>query len=365
MAKKKQRKPMSPQAKRNLINVFKSIISNEAAMDGAKEAPSFIAFIFLLLSICLPLIPIMTTVSSYYGSSFVATYNYGADQGLAATTKSLKADGYEFKVSGGLMSFYQNGQEAAAAKRSTPEAVATHTLKDGNNEYYNFMFYITDVKGADFDAYVSMVNAIQYESGTLTPRSENLVDIERYERDGTTFYIPSYIILGKDTMGVQLYKYNSCDPVIATYRGLDWNNTNTSERDLLSRVADLSNKKDDQTETEVIFNNWKSVFNETYENQKWKTMWIQTGIYAGVYAGLILFLGLMIFIITRGKTNPNRTINFFVALKISWWTAFTPALLGMILGFIFAGNTIGQMAFIVLLSIRVMWLTMRKLTRPM
>ena len=94
-----------------------------------------------------------------------------------------------------------------------------------------------------------------------------------------------------------------------------------------------------------------------------KSMWSNTGIYLGVYAGLILFLGLMVFLLTRGKNNINRTMNFWVCQKVAWWSSFTPGLLALPLGFLLASNILGQMTFIVLLSIRVMWLSMRQL-RP-
>ena len=357
MAKKNQRKPMSPQAKRNLANVFKSIVSNQAAIDGAKEAPVFIAIIFLLLSIFLPLIPIMVTINSYYGSSFVATYNFSADQGLASTTKSLVADGYEFKVSGGQLSFYKDGTEFDTKGN---ELVASHKLTDGTKEYYNFMFYVTNRTGQELVDYVSVISAMQYESGTTKERTTDKIDIERYEKDNVTFYTPSFIILAKETMGVQLFKYNSTTAAAASYGGLDW--TKTAEGNLLTRMATVE-PKEGVSETELIFNNWRTVFDETYANQKVRTFWTQTGIYAGVYAGLIVFMGLMVFILTRGKSNPNRNINFFVAQKIAWWAAFTPSILGMILAFIMPGNAIGQMGFIIFVSLRTMWLSMRQL-RP-
>ena len=359
--KKTNRKPMSPQAKRNLGNVFKSIISNQAAIDGAKEAPLFIAIIFLLLSIILPLIPILVTTSSYYGSSFVANYSYSADQGLAYTTNDLKTKGFEFKVLGGNLTFYKDGQEFDTTNQ---ELVSYHTLKDGNEKtYYNFMFYITNLTGQDLVDYVSTISAKQFESGTIMPRTADPIDIERYERDNVTFYTPSFIILAKETMGMQLFKFNSTTAAAASYGGLDW--SHTADGDLLVRTSDVSKKAETTTEIEAIFDNWRGVLNEVYENQKVKTVWTQVGIFAGVYAGLILFMGLMLFLLTRGKNNPySKVITFFVSQKIAWWASFTPAVLGMILAFIMPGNVIGQMGFIVLVSIRIMWLSMRQL-KPM
>ena len=105
------------------------------------------------------------------------------------------------------------------------------------------------------------------------------------------------------------------------------------------------------------------VLDNTYLNQKKRTLWTNTGIYAAIYAGIILFLGLMVFILTRGKNNPFKFLNIWHCQKIVWWASFTPAVLGTVLALIFAGNMIGQMAFILLISLRVMWLSMKQL-RP-
>ena len=356
MAKKtkKQRKPMNPQTKRNLVNVFKGIISNQSCIDGAKEAPFFIAIIFFLLSLVLPLIPVLVKYSNVYGASFVASYSYNIDEGLQDTVTKLRADGFEFKVEGGEMTFYQNGTVYETAGK---ELVKTHTRKIGEDiEYYDFMFYISDKTGTELVDFVKELSAKQYESGTLTPRTEATLE-------NVTYYSPSFIILAKQTMGVQIFKYNTTTQATATFGGLDWKHT--AKGDLLARVADVEGKTSETVSVkDAMFNNWRKVFNETYENQKVKSMWVQTGIFAAVYAGLMLFMGFMIWLMTRGKTNPNRTINLWVAQKISWWAAFTPAVLGMIVGFIFSTNVIGQMGFIVLLSLRIMWLSMRQL-RPM
>ena len=113
MAKKtkKQRKPMNPQTKRNLVNVFKGIISNQSCIDGAKESPWWIAVIFLVFSIVLPVLPTFVNATKAYGASFVSSANYGLDRGLANTTQELHANGYEFKVSGGYLTFEQNGAQ--------------------------------------------------------------------------------------------------------------------------------------------------------------------------------------------------------------------------------------------------------------
>ena len=133
---KKQRKPMSPETKRNLINVFKSIISNQAVIDGAKETPWWVAVIFFVISICLPVIPITVSYRKAYGASFVDNYSYNSDRGIENTFTAAKADGWEINVDNGILTFN---------KEVTDEAIA----KDINTAtgQYNLLLLVTNKSG--------------------------------------------------------------------------------------------------------------------------------------------------------------------------------------------------------------------------
>ena len=160
MAKAKvQKKGLSPQTKRTLGNVFKSIISNQSCIDGAKESPWWIAVIFLVISFIIPAIPIYVNNSKNYGASFVASANYGADRGLANTTEYLHDNGYEFTVTGGKLKFYKDDAELVAM----PEGFVASDLIGAN---YNFLFYITDLTGSNLSAYVKELQNNNYLLGS-------------------------------------------------------------------------------------------------------------------------------------------------------------------------------------------------------
>lgn len=350
---KKDKKPgMAPQTKRNLINVFKSLISNQAAIDGAKEAPFWIGIIFLVLSVALPIIPIIVAQQKVAGDQFISsTYNYGADRGLANTTMQLKSEGYIFKVEGGHLVFN---------KPITDEAVASDIItkqKDSGEEYqvYNFRFYVTTKTGSDLTAFITKLTETAYLEKSTTVYT---VD---HETAGFKSYKSSFIVVTPDTLAMALYKSETIDQAATSLGGLNWLHT--------ADCANLLDRLDNDTtlvnvaRRDNIFKNWRAIFNETYIEQKNVSTRNMALIYMGVYAGLILFLGLMIFLLTRGKNNAFNYLKWYTCQFIAWWAAFTPAVLGMILGFIFASNMIGQMGFIVLVSIRIMWLSMRQL-RP-
>lgn len=352
---KKNKKPgMAPETKRNLINVFKSLISNQAAIDGAKEAPFWIGIIFLVLSVALPIIPIIVAQQKVNGADFISGYSYGADRGLANTTMQLESDGHVYKVEGGQLSFNK------PVSTGVDDAVADDIIIKNDNSgnpyaVYNFRFYITDKTGDELQKFINLLTDTAYLEKTTT-----IYTVE-HETAGMTSYKSSFIVLAPKTLAVALYKSETTELVKSSNGGLNWAHT--------ADVANLLTRLDDDATLQTvarrdnIFKHWKDIFNETYVDQKNVSTRNMSLIYMGVYAGLILFLGLMIFLLTRGKNNAFNYLKWYTCQFIAWWAAFTPAVLGMILGFIFSSNIIGQMGFIVLVSIRIMWLSMRQL-RP-
>ena len=249
---KKQGKGLSPQTKRTLGNVFKSLISNQSCIDGAKESPWWIAVIFLVLSIFLPVIPITVNYSKTFGASFITNANYGADKGLANTAKSLHDSGYEFKVSEGLLSFYKDGSIYA----TTEDFIASDI--DINTNQYNFLVYATTYSGSELTAFVNNINATKFISGSLEKVNPN----GSYPED-TKYYKPGVIILSTNTLAVALYKADSTDLVATSYSGLDW--THTAEGDILARVLDVDFELTNQKWTKAVFEKWHGIFNETYK----------------------------------------------------------------------------------------------------
>ena len=340
---KKEKKGMSIETKTTLITLLKSIISNEACVEGGKNAPFWIAIIFFVVSVCLPVIPISVNQAKTYGSSFVSSANYALDRGLTNTSEKLKANGYEFVVKNGLLTFNKPvGDEFAAADIITDEK--------GNQEY-NFLFYLSEKTGDDLKHLADSITATRYAAGTLQVSIDETIDR----------YCPSFIILSTETLAVGVFKKGTTEIATSTYGGLNWSNTSSEE--LLTRVLNVDPELTGIDKTAAVFNNWKGVFNEVYVAQRTRQTLIMSFIYLGVYAGLVLFLGLMLFLLTRGKNNAFNYLKIYAGMFIACCAAFTPAVLGMILGFIFASNIIGQMGFIVLIAIRAMWLSMRQL-RP-
>ncbi len=361
MAKKlkKAKKAMSPRTKNILINSFKGIISNQACVDNGKEAPWWLAILFLLFSVIIPLIPNHVQLANSYGASFLNSGTFGIDVGLARASVQLKKDGQTLNVEGGNLTYSGTGE-------LNPIYSYTNPLTG----QYTFMMYYTEETGSAFTSFVNVISKTQYTVGTTTVYDKETAG------ENDTPYVPTFVVLSKKTLAAATYKENSIKLVGSTTTGLNWNNTKKGdlvERALAKFTDDIGNPITDFSSfnldtisldnVKAAYKAWTGVFNETYVEQRDKTKWTNTGIYAAVYAGLMFFLGLMVFILTRGKNNPNSSLNFWICQKISYFLGFTPAVLALIIGFIFSGNIIGQMGFIMLLSLRTMWASMRQL-RP-
>ena len=363
MAKKlqKSKKGMSPRAKSVLVNSFKGIISNQSCVDNGKEAPWWLAILFLLFSVLIPLIPNHVHMNNAYGSSFLTSGAFGLDTGLAKATVQLRADDKGFDFVEGLLTY--EDLSTGTPIPATEDPIYSDTRITANGTQYNFLMYYTDKTGSDLSNFVNLLTEQQFIIDT-TNKYDPTTDPE-----GTIVrYTPNFLVLTPYTLACAIYKANSTTRAGNTYGGLDWSNT-PKDQELLSRLTDgvvsstAAEIATKPAEIAKVYNGWRSIFNETYLNQKNKAKWQTTLIYLGVYAGLMVFLGLMIFLLTRGRNNPFRSLNFWICQKIAYFLGFTPAVLALILGFIFSANIIGQMAFIMLVSLRVMWASMRQL-RP-
>ena len=373
MAKKlkKQKKGMNPKAKFTLVNAGKGIISNQACIDGSKESPWWVAAIFFVISVILPLIPGFVKMNKTAGADFIASYNYGFDTALTAVAYDMHQDGEDLIAKNGVLHYYRGGQEVNDGFKTPDDEYIYDDVHHEERSYINTttgqielrVFFWSGLKESKLKKYVNAVSKQRFVIG-----SDDYPDPEVKE----SYYIPNIMVITPKTMAIALYKSNTTTQVKTSYGGLDWLRT-SSKTGIFERISQAGIKSgdiDNMTRIDYVNNyrcstlkSFKKVLNETYLNQKRRSTWANTGIYAGIYAGIIVFLGLMVFVLTRGKNNPFKFLNVWHCQKIAWWAAFTPALLGMILAFVFSGNTIGQMAFILLISLRVMWLSMKQL-RP-
>ena len=355
---------MKYETKRNIKNLFASIIKNDAAIDGAKTAPWWIALILFIICNFIPIIPIMVNASKTYGASFLASYTNGYEQALVGAENQIKDRGDFLKIVDHELLYY---------KAEDP----VNPVKDtyvGEADMQPIGYYNTEISGTKtrslniFYSDRPISNKAKTDINNMIKNLDNTKYVVGTDEKWTTehasdapTYVPSYLILFRTGSFSKVFRDGTTKVSSATYGGFDWKKF--SNMDLIEETLSVEGiEADAKNEAYVngVLTNWKNVFNKAYQNQKVTTFWFNSGLYYGIYLVLTIFMGFMLWLLTRGKNNPNRGLNMWITTKIETWILFTPAVLAMILGFIWSAAA--GLAFIVLIGLRTMWLAMRQLT---
>ncbi len=362
---------MKEKTKYTLKTFFASLIKNESAIDGAKNAPWWIAIVLFVLGSFLPIIPIMVNASKTYGASFLSGTTYGYEQAIATCSVDLKSNNYKFIVEENQLVAYKDdtalvntwlpreGEELASDL--TPVSYYDTVMEGVHCRSLN-VFYSSRPYSGKVDSITTLVTAI--DKTRYVKNTAEVYDAETYPEvnaeSGT--YVPSYLILYKGGIYSKIYKAGTSVASVGSYVGSDWKNNHLVDNDLLKTVLQVENVAQnvlDANYVSGVLTNWKDVFNDSYKTQKIKSFWFSSGLYYGIYLVLGAFMALMMFLLTRGKNNPNKNYTFWLTFKISCWIILSPAILAMILGFIWAQAA--GLGYIVLIGLRTMWLSMRQL----
>lgn len=375
--KKKKQSRMSASTKENLKLGASAIISNAAVVELGQKKPWYGAIITALLSVVLAALPILTTSLKTKGGDILKGTTYGYETGLVHFQQDLYASGK--KVDWNV----ENGSLAVSTVSGWKEFLTTESSGSIDTEpWYHHVSNVTKkvdfavfvafnnetetlLEGKDFSDYVAKVyNGINPTTGakigtTLnvnvgTPSSESAETASDKNHVNT-------IIFGKNTFRVMKAKANGEWAEEASVGSL--RDYSGGELPLNSLVKNVS-AEPDAVETYIADTKkaWSNYLDKAAEKQIIGSAWKMTGLMSAIFVFFVFFMGLMIFIMTRGKNNPYRIYTFWMTQKMSYWAAFTPALLGMIIGF-FVNATILQFLFIILFGFRIMWLSMKTL-RP-
>jgi len=363
---------MKAKTKENLKSGFKSLISNNAVMDSAKNNPWWIATIIALVSAFVPVIPIVVSAANGYGASFLSSYTENIETSLTQTCMTLKSENKEFIVENNELNYYiDDVKQNNLTSQENTLIYSYEATRDSITQIDFQLFYTTASTSSGDEINVSTIiadyiedDSMTYAVGTTLRKS----DIAEAEQENYTYYIPSYIVLSKDGLYSALKRPDSTTNYNYTAFTGNWNHTEDGtklindslivyDENNVALTADINNTE----YLNGVLNNWKAVFNESYLTQKDFNIKFSTLIYFGIYLVMIFFMGLMMFLLTRGKKNIFNYLKFGMCLKMSSWSSVTPALLSLIIGFIFPAYA--MMLFIIFIGIRVMWMSMKQL-RP-
>lgn len=380
---------LNPRTKEVLGLTFKSLFSNAAVVEASKNAPWWIGIIFFILGVMLPLIPVMTYNNNLNGGDFLSSTRYTLDENSLSysLTELVENENYsmEFDNDKNLL-LYQNSGAVHPTIPAEEEddyvpgcdtypiyRYITHDTKEGEpwnqvalDIYYTERSFNKDEGGNNIASLIAKIETRQYLGGT-TDRYTSSDPLP----EGAYVYLPSYILFHKSGIYAKVYKNNTTTAVKAAYlNNSNWDNTElTHSANLLDELLTFVNKDGEIVARDLgnpvykegVYSNLKTLFNQTYLSFKPGIFWGTSGIYLGIFVGLVLFMGFLLWLLTRGKNNMFNYLSVWTTFKMSFWSTFTPGLIAMVVGFIFTNQSL--MIFIMTMGIRVMWLSMKQL-RP-
>ena len=335
--------------------ILKSLISNDACVEGGRKHPWWIAIIMFFLSMILALIPIFTQTITKKGSSFATTNSYGLETSAERFVEAINDKKFvmEVKEQGKekYLSIDQEAwDEAFPEKDDRGYHVFSHHNEDGDLALE--VYYVADFKSTDLE---DIINS--------HPNYDDDGEFVKWSKRYTSF-----MVFGKTEYVCYLFNRNGgaqVGSVVGDYKHFDAGyrindlgkvTINGEEYDRSNITAELFGQYRDG-----VWANWVAFFDTAYLYQRGQLTWKTTLMMFGINAGLVIFMGLMLFVLTRGKHNPFRVITIFECMWIACWASLTPAILTTGLGFLI--KSFSQMIFPLLLGVRIMWLSMKSL-RP-
>lgn len=366
---------MNANVKNHLVNIFGSQINNERAINSAKTYPWWIALIMIIIGAFIPVIPIMVTQGNSKGSAVVNGSTYGFDQHVATLVNKIdnenkylfytennkllaKKDGVEYKDT------WIDAENSDNIPDATPIDTYVETYYRNDTAYKRIALevYYTDrvysSKATEYTVY-NMLKGLTKQT-YVVDTNEPVKYTGQDEYKDSAKYTPSFVLLTKDGLFTYIYKTGTTNVGTYTSNGLDWANYKTENlMDDLATVKDVETNPLDANYVAGVLKNCKVLFDKCFTNQKIRNFWMMSGLFYGIHLVLVVFMGFMLWLLTRGKNNPNRGLKVYTCFWIAGWICIAPAILAMILGFIF--TMAQQIAFIALIGLRTMWLAMRQL----
>ena len=288
--------------------IFKSLIDNTASIDGArKKAKWWIAIILAFISLIFALIPTFVNNITVKGSSFLSGNAHGVDFAIQSFVEEAETKNYHLVI--------KDSGSKKEAKKLENQGFDSFTYKRDNATFA----------------------VIKYEAKLSEPTIDELSNAKY-----------SVIVFSEDSISVRFVTSSSKDVV----RSGTWKKA-YNKFDNGTDLVQYFGKAYPETRENML-----SFMDKAYSNTRVVSAWVQTGVMALVDIGVILLMGFMLWILTRGKANPYRMYTILDTWKITSWLSLTPAILTIALGFLI--KNLPDIWFPMLLGIRAMWVSMKQ-----
>ncbi len=358
--KNKQKIRLSPETKDKLKTGFGTLINNEMCIKAGREYPWYTPIILAVCSVLITLVPsFVNTMQVNMGESVLGTSSVGGiENGLANFQSILKAADASVKIT---------DEGKLVVSDAAKEAV--YNAGTGDDRYYEYKDSVTDepVLRVQFSSdsvnssYLDALSKNTIKSSTTVTDSEGVTS-EVPDAVSTTYRVS--ILVFKDT-GFSMAVYNRRVSVStnSTSALVNYSYDRLAGKDLLALTPSVSFADSPAEYVAAVKKNYQEFITLGYETTKINLAWRNVGILAGINAGVILLLGLVLFLVTRGKRNPYRIITFWQCQKIGYWAALAPAILALGLGFLLANtsglSSLSMFMFLFLYGLRIMWTSMK------
>ena len=346
---------MKARTKEIIRDGFGSLVSNASELRGAKAGPLWLTIVMFFLALLLPIIPIFAQQVTTNGSSFLNSYSYNLDRTVTSLVMDLKnTRNAEFIIGEDhLLSIKEGENEINFSNYGSENIYASYiAFKDTDHQEYELVVYVSDAEtDKQKENFITEVGAINYAWNSIV-RAENVDNM----------YHPNMIVLFKSGIYVAVYANNGTNIIANSYMG-DFKTIAPNDKCLetLLKVDGVNQNLFDDHYTMGVYANFKKMLDKSYETLKIKNTGLTCLIYFGIFFGASLLMALLMFLLTRGKNNPNNYFSFWLCIKIQGRLSFCPGLLAMVVGFFLTSQI--PLIMIMLLGLRVMWISMKEL-RP-
>ncbi len=372
---------------RTLKVLFASLFKNDAAIEGGRTQPWWIALIIFFVSIMIAVVPTMIQIGQTSGSDVFRGAQYQTDIGLVKFNEALDENDINLVYQEDLNNAYALRNEGSLFETIFTDKISISAV-DGSVDVHYFSFSqprqmdVTNSEGEVVEETVEFEYLRVYYTGNITNQfvlrqesvepdvylanylvglSENSVSVDPNAK------VTSHLVLGKYNLYFRVYNPTKVES------GTDYLRSTQGVAFGLKESVTISHFNKENINGQPIQNtspdyvsqvneNWHELVNQAYGPVKTISFWTTTGINGAIYLVLSVFIGLIFFITTRGKYNPNRDIRFLEAMRIGAWLLLTPALLTLIVGSFMP--TYASLVYIMTLGMRTVWMSMKSVQPP-
>lgn len=358
--KNKKKTRLSPETKDKLKTGFGTLINNEMCIKAGREYRWFTPIILAICSVIVTLVPsFVSTMKVNMGESVLGTSSVGGvENGLASFQNDLK------NTANASVEINEEGR--LVVSDATKEVYNAGT---GDDRYYEYKDSVTNepvlrVQFASDNVSSAILDGLsKYTVTTSTTITNSEGETSEVQDAVSTTYRVSILVFKNTGFSMAVYNRRVVTGTTSTSALLNYSYDRLAGKDLLTLSPDVSLSEKPGEYVAAVKKNYQALLTAGYETTKITLAWRNVGILAGINAGVILLLGLVLFLVTRGKRNPYRVITFWQCQKIGYWAAPSPAILALALGFLLSNtsglSSLSMFMFLFLYGLRIMWISMK------